>query len=164
MLQTSTLEKVCSICSESKPLSKFSGTRCRTCRTTLQRERMQNDPVYAKNNRDAAKKWHKDNPKGSFAIYRRAHLKHNYGILQEDYDCLFSEQNGVCAICKEPEHWTYKSGKVAFLAVDHDHTTGKVRGLLCRDCNQSIGKFKDDYKLLYSAYEYLAIHQMKEDL
>jgi len=55
-----------------------------------------------------------------------------YGITIQDYDRMLEEQRGVCAICKKPE----KNRK---LAVDHDHETGRVRGLLCTNCNNTLG-------------------------
>ena len=71
-----------------------------------------------------------------------------YGITLEDYDTMLEVQNGCCAICKTDD----VKGR---FAIDHCHTTGKVRGLLCFDCNTGIGKLKDDPSLLLSAYEYL---------
>lgn len=70
-----------------------------------------------------------------------------FGIGLDEYDRLFNAQNGVCAICKEQD--TQK------LAIDHDHKTGDVRGLLCRACNTGIGLLKDDAQLLKSAIDYL---------
>jgi Recombination endonuclease VII len=63
---------------------------------------------------------------------------------------LFERQNGTCAICGR-EEWE----KVKVLGVDHDHKTGRVRGLLCTDCNMGLGKFKDDPALLRKAIKYL---------
>lgn len=57
-------------------------------------------------------------------------LKAKYGITPEVYDAMFKQQNGVCKICKQTERGRYKN-----LAVDHNHRTGEVRGLLCRRCN-----------------------------
>lgn len=163
-LVTTSETKVCSICNEEKPLSVFSGKRCRQCRTDIARERLNNDPVRLQKRRESVRKWHLEHPEESFARYRKALLKYEYGLTQEQYDEMLTRQNGVCAICKQEETWSYKNGKIASLSVDHDHNTGKVRGLLCRDCNQSLGKFKDDHNLLRAAYEYLSIHKMEENL
>lgn len=62
---------------------------------------------------------------------------------------MMAAQNYACLICKQP----CKSGKL--LAVDHDHKTNRVRGLLCMNCNQGLGKFQDDPDLLVAAAEYL---------
>ena len=70
-----------------------------------------------------------------------------YNITIEDYDIMMELQDGVCAICGEED--------TKRLAVDHDHITGKVRGLLCSKCNHAIGLFLDSKKLLQNAIEYL---------
>lgn len=80
---------------------------------------------------------------------RRRDLKRRFDITPDDYDQLLCEQGGVCAICKK----TCSTG--IRLAVDHNHTTGKVRGLLCTGCNTGLGKFKDSVELLTSAIAYL---------
>jgi hypothetical protein len=64
-----------------------------------------------------------------------------FGLTIEDYDAMHEAQGGVCAICKQPET-SSRGGKVYRLAVDHDHTTGQVRGLLCFKCNSSMGSFE----------------------
>jgi hypothetical protein len=122
---------------------------------------MNNDPVRMEKRRISVRKWHAEHPKESWEKYRRAHLKHEYGLTKEQYDEMLLAQKGVCAICKQEETWKYKSGRIASLSVDHCHTTGKIRGLLCRDCNQSLGKFKDDHNMLRAAYEYLSTHQIE---
>jgi hypothetical protein len=77
-----------------------------------------------------------------------------YGISAEQYQELFNAQNGVCAICGNPETRIHK-GVVARLSVDHDHITGTVRGLLCQPCNLGLGGFKDEIELLSNAIDYL---------
>lgn len=79
-------------------------------------------------------------------------LKHKYGITQADYDALLTAQNGLCAVCRKPEVIKDRP-----LRVDHDHKTGRVRGLLCHHCNVALGHFKDDPQLLRAAMEYLDI-------
>ena len=64
-----------------------------------------------------------------------------FGLTIEDYDAMHEAQNGLCAICKQPET-SSRDGKVYRLAVDHDHKTGKVRGLLCFKCNSAMGSFE----------------------
>jgi hypothetical protein len=71
-----------------------------------------------------------------------------YGITDQQYREMLVEQNGKCAICKKPP--TDRR-----LAVDHCHTTGKVRGLLCMKCNTGLGHFEDNLKFLEEAQEYL---------
>ena len=77
----------------------------------------------------------------------RAFLR--FGITREQYDEILEAQGGVCAICKE----VCNSGRR--LAVDHDHETGEVRGLLCGNCNTAIGKFHDNTDYLRAAIAYL---------
>ena len=84
---------------------------------------------------------------------RNDHLKSKYGITLNQYDILLESQNGVCAICKQPPTNSNKYNKVLF--VDHDHITGKVRGLLCYHCNVGLGHFKDNTQLLTRVIEYL---------
>ena len=88
-------------------------------------------------------------------ITRQYHHKataKRYGITVDDYNQMLAEQNGACAICKCPP--TTKR-----LAIDHCHTTGKVRGLLCGPCNVSLGQFRDDPRVLLEAAKYLLKHQ-----
>lgn len=76
---------------------------------------------------------------------RRAHLKRNFGLTQDEYDALFDAQGGVCAICHQPEHKVHQTtGQLYNLPVDHNHQTGEVRGLPCSNCNVAIGLLGDD--------------------
>lgn len=77
-------------------------------------------------------------------------LKCDYGITLEDYERRFLEQGGRCKICE-----TTDSSPSLRFHVDHCHVTGKVRGLLCFNCNSGLGQFKDDADLLRKAAEYL---------
>jgi Autographiviridae endonuclease VII len=81
---------------------------------------------------------------------RNNKLKRSFGIGLEDYNRMFQEQNGKCAICK-----THQSELTKALSVDHDHKTGKVRGLLCYRCNLLIGHACDEVDTLKGAIEYL---------
>jgi hypothetical protein len=78
---------------------------------------------------------------------RHYHLKRRYGIGADEFDEMVAAQGGVCAVCgrPDPEH------------VDHDHVTGRVRGILCFNCNGGLGQFADDIDRLESAAHYLAI-------
>lgn len=91
-----------------------------------------------------------------------------FGLSIEDYQTMFLVQDNKCAICKRPETRIFKDRitkemKIAKLCLDHDHTTGKLRQLLCHDCNTSLGKFKDDIQILQSAIDYLKKHKDKPD-
>lgn len=90
--------------------------------------------------------------------WRRNHdFKNKFGITLEEYDKTSELQNNVCAICHQPETFLLK-GRVHSLAVDHCHKTGKIRGLLCRNCNQMLGLAKDDINTLEKAADYLKQH------
>ena len=80
----------------------------------------------------------------------RARRVEQYGISQEDYNRMFLHQNGACKICLN-ELPTNKK----FLNIDHCHVSGKVRGLLCHNCNLGLGQFKDDVNTLVGAVIYL---------
>jgi hypothetical protein len=85
------------------------------------------------------------------------HFKRTYGISLEEYDSLLEKQGGVCAICHQPEEMMQNNTlkKPKRLAVDHCHTTGMVRGLLCTKCNQGLGNFRDDTGFMTQAISYL---------
>lgn len=85
---------------------------------------------------------------------RNARLR-QYGITQEDYDRLFAEQDGRCAICGTTEAGAWGG----LLPVDHSHETGEVRGLLCHNCNGGLGQFGDDPDRLIAAAAYLLSRQ-----
>lgn len=85
------------------------------------------------------------------------------GVDAARYQEMLREQNGVCAICHQPEkHRDGLSGKPKDLAVDHDHATGAVRALLCSACNTALGLFNDDPELLDKAKSYLATHSAQD--
>ena len=82
-----------------------------------------------------------------------------YGMSAEQYKIQLQLQNGVCAICKQPETATHSSTKqITQLVVDHEHTSGKIRKLLCSACNVGLGNFKDNPELLRKAALYLEDH------
>jgi len=92
--------------------------------------------------------WRKANPEKARLIGWRYELKSLYGITVEQYEAMLELQNGVCAICGGINTRKLK------LAVDHDHDTGKVRGLLCDRCNRGIGLLRDSNNIT-NALKYL---------
>ena len=93
----------------------------------------------------------KEKFKGSYLKYGRKYLiKKRYGINEGEYQVLLDSQNGLCAICRVPQ-----LGKHKFLSVDHNHLTGKVRGLLCNNCNHALGMVKDNPIILQKMINYL---------
>ena len=87
---------------------------------------------------------------------RERHMK-RIGITTDDFNALHAAQGGTCAICRNPETaGDRRTGIIRRLTVDHDHTTGFVRGLLCRKCNTAIGIFQDNITLIEAAIDYLS--------
>ena len=82
-------------------------------------------------------------------------LRKLFGISLVEYRLMHEAQNGVCAICGKPETRQCGKGKPNGLAVDHDHETGIVRGLLCGNCNMGLGLLGDGPELLRKALAYL---------
>ena len=93
-------------------------------------------------------RWKRNNPIKACAYWRR-HVLKGHGLTLKDYAARLIACGGMCEICHMPE----RSNK--HLAVDHDHTTGKIRGLLCSACNTGIGQFKHNALKLESAIKYL---------
>jgi hypothetical protein len=79
---------------------------------------------------------------------KNGHLKRKYNITLEEFEIMLKKQNGVCGICKTKT-------KLKSLAVDHNHTTGQIRGLLCENCNRGLGMFRDNTDFLQQAIKYL---------
>lgn len=91
-----------------------------------------------------AKRWYKANP------------YYHYGMTMDDYDALLTKQGGRCAICRKPPN---PQGYRKRLCVDHEHATGRIRGLLCNQCNAGIGQFRDDPEVLRQAAAWLESQQ-----
>jgi len=117
--------------------------------------------------RERFKKWHQANMETyraskrasnkkhavKIAVQKRsARLKRNYGLTLEDYEHMLAEQGGACAICHDTPN-----GRWTKLNIDHCHITGKVRGLLCVNCNRALGYLKDDPSRAIRCAEYLQI-------
>ena len=99
--------------------------------------------------RARARQLYKDDPELR-RRYKHYHLKRFYDITIDEYDALCLEQNNCCAVCG-----THQSKLKKPLYVDHNHDTGKVRGLLCDLCNRGLGYFKDDVNRLIKAIDYI---------
>lgn len=100
----------------------------------------------------ASKRWNSNNKEH---ILNRSLIR-RFGIDLEQFKSLLASQGGVCAICEKPESVVdRRTGQVKNLSVDHDHKTGKVRGLLCHLCNTAIGKLGDDPRMISKALKYL---------
>ena len=169
------MTKVCSVCGVEKDETEFGWrsakhkkrvARCRVCNREYERSWRQKHPEIKrasdrryrqahpqKCDRRAAQ-WNKDNPERR----RDMVLKSNHGITLKQYEAMLIAQGGVCAICGQPETKKLK-GTLCNLAVDHNHSTGKVRALLCHNCNVSLGAMRDNPQRLRKAVAYLEYHR-----
>lgn len=99
-------------------------------------------------NRENARRWYHANKDRA----RAARILRQYGLTIADYDAMLEAQGGGCAICGAVE---VEGDRTSFHHVDHCHASGKVRGVLCRHCNNGLGHFRDDPSLLRAAAKYL---------
>lgn len=129
--------KICKKCNENKLLADFDiriwgsngigyTNRCKDCKNKRRRE------LHDKENN------------------RNELLKARFGIDLVKYNEMFVAQNGCCAICQKPQ-----SAEKRNFAVDHDHNTRAIRGLLCENCNRALGQFQDSVEILENAKKYL---------
>lgn len=132
-------------------------TQCRHRKSVRWFRRDRRNPGHINSNclqceREKARLRYHNSPDAINATTWRGKLKVYYGISYGTYQRLLQEQDGVCAICKRPE-------RDRRLSVDHDHSTKKVRGLLCRRCNAGLGHFDDSPKRIVRALIYLKKEQ-----
>lgn len=145
---------------------------CKSChgkqsRTT--RKEWIKRPGVRKRLKQRDKQWLKAHP-GYMQLWENKngadrHLRQNYGITLEDAVQIADKQEWRCAICRKQfkdvpyRHGTAKSGKADyFFQVDHDHSTGAIRGLLCHNCNSMLGHAKDDGTILRAGADYIDRH------
>lgn len=157
-------KRKCTKCGEEKPLTNEFFTKdkydksgltytCSKCRNAASYEwnRLNKDKVKQANlkNRDKRKAFY-DSPEGAICS-RKAHLKRTYGLTLEQFNEKLESQGNVCAICRSNN----TRDKHGVMAVDHCHSTGKIRGLLCFKCNSALGNFDDNKQLLIETLKYL---------
>ena len=140
------LTHICTVCKTEKPVTDFPirkthrpgkpVSQCTVCKVQINKQ-------YRTNNKEKF-----------LATERRSKLKNTYGITPEQYDAMLPAQNNSCAICRAKK----PGGRTKMFFIDHCHTTGKVRGLLCMRCNTGLGLFLDNTKFLSSAISYLKEH------
>lgn len=171
--QLLTLTKVCTKCTVAQPLDEFyvnntrSGQRmaaCKSCQRAAASEWKRKNPDRARKqlyewrdkNMDkmtaATERWRERNPEKQAANARRYGLR-RFGLTPEQYDDMLAAQQFSCAICRK--HQTLFKRR---LAVDHHHETGKVRALLCDNCNKGIGCLQEDPEIFAAAVAYLKEH------
>lgn len=132
--------KTCTVCSIPKPLSEF-----------------QEDKSCKSGYSNKCKQCHKSRR-------HNARLIRQFGITLEQYAAILKAQGGVCACCGDPETVVSRGGKVAdSFCVDHDHSTGLPRSLLCRRCNSVIGMAREDTTLLHGLIDYLSFWRQQHN-
>lgn len=106
----------------------------------------------AERKKATARRWYENNKEISLERSRKTNLRRKYGLTPEEVEQKLKSQNNQCGIC----HITFDTtSKATSPHVDHDHTTGKVRSLLCDFCNKALGFFRDDPNLCVKAASYL---------
>ena len=155
--------KRCSKCGKTKSLDAFHLNRsrkdgrnnhCAKCATINARAWRKKHPGQS---RATSKRWQATHAQRHKELSLRSRLRRDYGITPEYYAQLAIEQAHVCAICHEPEPQMAR-GRRKRLSVDHNHTTGKVRQLLCSNCNHMLGSAKERVDILQAAIAYLQQH------
>lgn len=96
------------------------------------------NPEYKNKKLESDRRCHRD--------YKKYHRR---GITKDQYLLILESQNGLCAICKKPPKTNHD------LAIDHNHATDEVRGLLCKECNRALGLFGDSIDVIENALNYL---------
>jgi len=138
--------KQCTVCKETKELDQFynvkstkdgKGYRCKEC------------------DNKARQKWSANNPERSHLSQRQRNLKHRFGVDLEWYEKQFKKQNYSCAICETKTNKTVGDRQFWNFSVDHCHDSGKIRGILCNNCNRALGLFQDNPELLKKAASYV---------
>lgn len=148
--------RTCSKCGETNPATseffpqkgKGLRRRCRLCHAEYYRNYVKDNHEKVKATR---KKYRLANPERT-KRWRRNNCLKQYGLTQETFDDMLKAQGGVCAICGSAD----PRKKGCSFAVDHDHNTGAVRGLLCAHCNRGLGLFGESQSTLEKAAMYLA--------
>lgn len=148
---------LCNVCNRWKVLSEYPANNktywkveytCKSCTNDKSKNKPSRSP-------DARHEEYENRKDSQSKLDREKRLA-KYGLSSSDYEILLEKQGGVCAICSKPETRTHhKTGTPFSLAVDHDHETGRVRGLLCTKCNKAIGALGDNHEIISKVIMYL---------
>ena len=146
------INKTCTKCCEEYPLDTFhkkgNGNRRRDCPTCVREYGKLYREVNKERIREKKKEYRIKHPE----VKRESYLKLTYGISILEYEEMLAKQGGVCIICKASE---VRNIQHKHMHVDHCHTVGHIRGILCSRCNAGLGQFDDRPELLMAAAGYL---------
>jgi Autographiviridae endonuclease VII len=157
MLEAKT--KFCGGCKQTKFLSEYTPSRryntgveskCKLCRNKFMRENRAKDPERHRHYCRKHNAKRKNDP-AYIAARSNRNYKKKYGLSKQEVQYLHTIQNNKCAICDVPA----STQRYGVLKVDHNHTTGNIRGLLCSACNLGIGYFKENITAIKEAANYL---------
>jgi len=144
---------VCELCRKAQDVTEFVklhgrklSKRCATCR-----------------GQSVSLRWHHDNPQRAYVAHRNWMLRTLYDMSHDDYLALLEAQGGGCAVCGTNDPGRGNGGQRRHFTVDHDHNSGRVRGLLCNACNRAIGYVGDSPDLLRRAAAYLETRRSSYD-
>lgn len=138
-------EKICTKCNKLKTFDNF--YRCLSRKAT---EHSKGLKSHCKQCISIDRKRYYNTPNGYKKKIEKSWRDKGITFTLDEYNVILDKQNGGCAICGAKKN---KNGNA--LCLDHDHNTGKIRGILCHDCNTSLGKFEDNVELLKRAIQYL---------
>lgn len=146
------MEKICNQCKEPKKFQEFykqkngkfglSG-KCKSCCSENGKRSYKNDPERFKK---TTQRYFENNP----GARQRTRIKYHYNLTMEEYQKLIEEHENKCAVCDKPRSELKKE-----LDIDHCHTTGKIRGLLCPNCNKALGLLNDDPSVIERLLNYI---------
>ena len=145
--------RICKRCEVEKPISEYRQVKDRphlwerTCKKCHNKRSNRENPNRAANlaRYRQTDKYKQANRRGVVA---------KYGLTIEEYDAMVAAAGGVCEICKQPETKLFR-GKTRALSVDHCHTSLSVRGILCDDCNTTLGKMGESVERLQAMIDYI---------
>jgi len=148
--------KKCCCCKQWLPLSDFGNNKSKwdglasECKKCV----VKHSQKYAKTKQGQKSRKRYNSSKKGKLTNKNGHLRYRYNITLKEYDRMFKEQKGVCAVCGRVETHKTHHGKVG-LSVDHNHKTGKIRGLLCTKCNTALGIMEENKELMLKLINYL---------
>jgi hypothetical protein len=177
---TELINKKCPKCNELKAITLFSKNKtnkdgyayeCKGCHAERIKDLRQREPEKFK---ERAKKWRENNPsyvagwqkrnkKRTKDTKRKEYLKSQYGITPDQYNEMRVLQNYCCVTCGKHEDDCPNAGATA-LNVDHCHTSGAIRKLLCMSCNIALGKVEDSIVILENLIQYLKDHNETKNI